>query len=124
MMAVSSNTLEKAFTAGSSEAIRSKQCRISSSQEIAPRRMLATASETLSAKTLSLLIIRYYVGFMVLGSSRLRSQVENFYFVDFDQSSDIKNSAIFSQKNLQIPQRQIGVLHIYRIFLAFKFLSV
>jgi hypothetical protein len=58
--------------------------------------MLATASETLSAKTLSLLIIRYYVGFMVLGSSRLLSQVENLYFVGFDQSNDVEFSAVFS----------------------------
>jgi hypothetical protein len=58
--------------------------------------MLATASETLSAKTLSLLIIRYYVGFMVLGLSGLLSQAENLYFVGFDQSRDTEFSADFS----------------------------
>ena len=123
-MAVSSNTLEKAFTVGFSEAIRSKQCRISSSQEIAPRRMLATASETLSAKTLSLLIIRYYVGFMVLGLSGLLSQVGNLYFVGFDQSNGIEFPAVFSQKSRRNQNNKLGILYIYRIFLVFEILSI
>jgi hypothetical protein len=66
--------------------------------------MLATASETLSAKTLSLLIIRYYVGFMVLGSSGLLSQVKNLYYVGFDQFSNIEFSADFSQINSPKPK--------------------
>lgn len=86
--------------------------------------MLATASETLSAKTLSLLIIRYYVGFMVLGLSGLLSQVGNLYFVGFDQSNGIEFPAVFSQKSRRNQNNKLGILYIYRIFLVFEILSI